>query len=245
MADGRVTARNLANYDNPLSVAAYTREEGLRPLEQELVGEFFQAPPAAILDLGCGAGRTSVELAKGGYSVTAIDLSRALIEEARRRHPDLDFRLMDATRLELPDAGFDAALFSYNGIDCIHPLAERLRCLTEVHRVLRPGGVFLLSSHNLLGAIFSGGYFYLRGYWHALRFLAGQWNNLLAPQWYMRYPDPAGDQHLYSAPPGLTVHQLERVGFEVLAVVGYQRSMKPREIRMHAQHVHFAARKPR
>src|SRR5689334_12418402 len=116
-----VTARNLANYDSVASLAAYTQEEGLRPLESELIDELFPAPPAQVLDLGCGAGRTTIGLARRGFRVTAIDLSRGLLAEARRRYPDLDFREMDATRLEFPDESFDAALFSYNGIDCIYP----------------------------------------------------------------------------------------------------------------------------
>lgn len=239
-----VTAANLAHYESARSVAEYTREEGLRPLEAELVAEFFPPPPAAVLDLGCGAGRTTVGLAALGYSPTAIDLSPALLAEARRRFPELDFREMDATRLAFPAESFDAAFFSYNGLDCIHPVEQRVECLRQVLTVLRPGGTFLLSSHNWVGALWSGGYFYPRGYWHAARFWARQVANPFVFQGYLRYPDDGGPQHLYSAPPGATERQLRSVGFEVLTLVGYARDLPPGRVRRRSQHVHFVARKP-
>jgi SAM-dependent methyltransferase len=239
-----VTGRNLANYDSAASVAAYSREEGLRPLEAELVEAIFPAPPASVLDLGCGAGRTTLGLARQGFKVAAIDLSRGLLGEARRRYPDLDFREMDATRLDFPAASFDAALFSYNGLDCIYPVAQRERCLAEVYRVLRPGGAFLFSSHNWLGAVFSGGYFYLQGYVNAWKTLLGQRGNRLLREGYWLYRDGGGDQHLYSATPGHTVRQLRRAGFEGVEVIGYRRGMALGAASRRSQHVHFAARKP-
>lgn len=238
-----ITARNLANYDTAASALSYTREEGLRPLEAELIQAYFPPAPATVLDLGCGAGRTTIGLARQGFRATAIDLSRGLLAEARRRYPDLEFREMDATRLDFPDASFDAALFSYNGIDCIYPVEQRVRCLAEVHRVLRPGGVFLFSSHNWLGAVFSGGYFYLRGYLNAFRMLAQQRGNRLLREGYFLYPDEGGDQHLYSATPVHTLRQIESAGFELLEVVGYRRGMPAGAVSRRSQHVHFVARK--
>ena len=240
----RVTRQNLGNYDTAWSVEEYTREEGLRPLEAALVHEFFPKPPATVLDLGCGAGRTTIGLARGGYTVTGIDLSETLLDEARERYPGLDFRVMDATRLVFPGSCFDAALFSYNGIDCIYPVGGRVTCLAEVFRVLKPGGTFLFSSHNVIGAFFSGGYFYPRGYWNAAKMIAQQLGNALVLEWYWRYRDGGGIQRLYSAPPGRTLHQLARVGFRVLAVRGEGVERSRGAALMHQQHVHFAARRP-
>lgn len=239
-----VTAENLRAYETPRGVSEYTREEGLRPNEAALVARHFPPPPAAVLDLGCGAGRTTVGLAALGYEPLGIDLAEALLAAARERFPKLAFRRMDATRLELPDASFDAALFSYNGIDCIHPVAARVACLRETFRVLRPGGVFLLSSHNALGAVFSGGFFYLRGHWNALRFAWEQRGNALLRDGYFRYPDGDGVQHLYSALPSRTEAQLRSAGFEVVAVRGTTGRSDPRTVRWHERHVDFVARKP-
>ena len=241
---GSISERNIANYASRWSVAAYAAETGLRPLEAELVTEFFPSPPARVLDIGCGAGRTTIGLSELGYDVLGIDLSSALLDVARRRFPAIAFAEMDATRLELPATSFDAAIFSFNGIDCIYPAAARRTCLAEVWRILQPGGVFILSSHNLIGAIFSGGFFYPRGYWHALQFLARQVANPLARQWFLRYDDPGGTQYLYSAPPDRTLADSQALGFEVLAVRGSAGARDLQRARMRDQHVHFALRKP-
>jgi ubiquinone/menaquinone biosynthesis C-methylase UbiE len=244
-AQGVVTGQNLANYDSAWSTVEYTREDGLRPIEHALVDEFFPKPPATVLDIGCGAGRTTIGLANAGYRPTAIDLSSTLLAIARQRHPELDFREMDATRLGFGERSFDAALFSYNGIDCIYPVAGRSRCLSEVFRVLKPGGTFILSSHNAVGAVFSGGFFYLRGYLNALHTLALQRRNPYLGEWYLRYTDPGGDQFLYSAPPRATIRQLENAGFTVVDVRGSSGERRRPRVDQREQHVQFVARKPR
>jgi len=239
-----VTAANLANYGTSWSIAEYTREDDLRPIEAMLVQEYFPRATARVLDLGCGAGRTTIALARRGYRVTGIDMSDVLLAEGRRRYAELDLRLMDARNLEFPDAAFDAAIFSFNGIDCIYPVSARIQCMAEVLRVLKPRAPFLLSSHNLVGSIFSGGYLYPRGYWNAAKLLAAQVGNRLAWQWYVRYRDGGGVQYLYSAPPGQTVHHLESIGFTVVDARSLTGERRWRPIVMHAQHVHFVAMKP-
>lgn len=244
MAGAGVTDRNLANYDSAWSVEEYgDRIRGLFPMEAQLVTEFLPVP-CRVLDLGCGAGRTTIELHRRGHEPTGIDLSEALLAAGRRRHPDLDLRRMDATALEFPDQSFEAAWFSYNGIDCLYPVAARERCLAEVYRVLRPGGVFLLSSHNARGALLSGGYFYLRGHLNALRWLWRQRRNPHLGEGYWAYDDPGGVQLLYSAPPARTVAQAMAAGFDVLRVVGASGEAAADRIRRHQQHVHFVVRKP-
>lgn len=239
-----MTAVNLAAYDSPASVRAYGQRRGLFAVEDALVTAYFPPAPARILDLGCGAGRTTVVLHRRGYRVTGIDLSDALLAEARRLAPELDVRRMDATELAFEDGTMDAVLFSYNGIDCLHPVSARQRCLAEVRRVLRAGGVFVLSTHNAMGAIFSGGYFYPRGYLNAARWLWQQRGNPYWREWYWRYEDVAGPQYLYSAPPSRTIQQAEAAGLELVEVRGATGERRRGRIARHEQHVYFVLRRP-
>jgi SAM-dependent methyltransferase len=240
-----VVDRNLANYDSEWSANEYTREVGLRPVEAALIARHFPPPPARVLDVGCGAGRTSAALRDLGFQVLAIDLSTSLLALARSRHQGIDFREMDASALDIPDASFDAVLFSYNGLDNIYPITGRIGTIRETARVLRQGGSYILSSHNAIGAVCCGGWSYLPGHLGSAAFLARQLRRPLPHQWYLHYRDGGGEQFLYSAPPSRTVGQLEAAGFTMLAVCGDDaiEGLPLRRVTTRYQHVHFAARK--
>lgn len=99
-----------------------------------------------VLDIGVGAGRTVPLLAPRAASYVGIDMAPRLVELARRRF-GADLRLMDARKLDFPDAAFDLVAFSYNGIDAVG-FEGRHAVLAQVARVLAPGGVFAFSSLN-------------------------------------------------------------------------------------------------
>jgi SAM-dependent methyltransferase len=101
-----------------------------------------------VLDLGCGGGRTARALGPLSSGYLGTDLSPAMVASASRRIPALRFEQLDARDMSRHETGsFDFALFSYNGIDSLDH-EGRLRVLAEVRRVLKPGGVFVFSSHN-------------------------------------------------------------------------------------------------
>ncbi len=101
-----------------------------------------------ILDIGVGAGRTIPFIEPGASRYVAIDLSPPMVEAARERFPHADIRLGDALALPFSDGEFSFVLFSFNGIDYIDP-GDRPRALDEIARVLRQGGRFVFSTHNL------------------------------------------------------------------------------------------------
>ena len=101
-----------------------------------------------LLDIGIGGGRTTKFLLEISSDYTGIDYTPDFIEAARQRFPNANLLCCDARDLRgFADATFDFVLFSFNAIDyMIHE--DRLSCLAEINRVLKPGGFFMFSTHN-------------------------------------------------------------------------------------------------
>ncbi len=114
------------------------------------------APGARVLDLACGHGRHSVELARRGFRVTGLDLSQrslALAREAATR-ADVEIELIHGDMREIPFAGeFDAVLNLFTAFGYFESDAENSRVLEAVERALRPGGLFLIDSLNVLAIL--------------------------------------------------------------------------------------------
>ncbi len=138
---------------------AYLDEGYTQGTEQEVdfLQELLQLPAGArILDVGCGAGRHSLELARRGFHTTGIDISSGLVECAQKvataERLSAEFRLEDARKLEFED-DFDAAIclcegaFGLAGDDDGHR-----QILTGVSRALRPGAPFVLTAINAFSA---------------------------------------------------------------------------------------------
>ena len=104
------------------------------------------APGATIGDLGCGPGHVAAYLHGKGHPVLGIDLSEGMVREAQALFPGVPFQQGDMLDLrEVADEAFGglAALYSL-----IHvPPEQRGRALSEMRRVLRPGGPLLLAFH--------------------------------------------------------------------------------------------------
>jgi ubiquinone/menaquinone biosynthesis C-methylase UbiE len=106
-----------------------------------------------ILDLGCGAGRTTFALNELGYSnIIGIDIADKLIEYAnnysKENNIKIDFRVGDATKLDFEDNTFDVVIFSYNGMQSIPGEENRKKVLKEVYRVLKPNGYYIFTAHD-------------------------------------------------------------------------------------------------
>lgn len=140
----------LKEYSDPAQINRY-KNVGLWKAEEILVEKYFPMG-GEILDIGCGAGRTTVALAKKGFVVTGIDLMPQMIEatqgQAQAHGVSLVLHTMDASRLAFPDDFFDGALFSFNGFESIPDKGKRELTLREVARVLRPGACFILTARS-------------------------------------------------------------------------------------------------
>ncbi len=106
-----------------------------------------------VLELACGGAQNSVALAGWGAAVTAVDLSRKQLIHAHRlvRSEGADVALLQADMEQLTvfgDESFDM-IVSSNGIEFVSDIEG---CLRDWHRVLRPGGLAVISTVHPLGA---------------------------------------------------------------------------------------------
>jgi ubiquinone/menaquinone biosynthesis C-methylase UbiE len=99
-----------------------------------------------VLDVACGLGYGSAELAKVAASVQAIDISSEAIEEARRRYAahNIQFTTAPAQCIPFPDASFDLIV----AFEVIEHLEDWPSLLAETRRLLAPGGQLIISTPN-------------------------------------------------------------------------------------------------
>lgn len=102
---------------------------------------------ARILDLACGQGFFSRKFAAAGAAVVGADISKELIEAAKKRSTDIEFHATPANKLGFAkDATFDAVTI----VLAIQNIENMLGVFTEAQRVLKPGGrMILVLNHPL------------------------------------------------------------------------------------------------
>jgi SAM-dependent methyltransferase len=104
-----------------------------------------------ILDVGVGGGRTTTALRLLSDDYLAIDYTPEMVAVCRRNHPEAHVELGDVRDLTwLPDGRFALVVFSFNGLDAVDH-EDRQRALSEMSRVLMPGGLLVYSTHNKSG----------------------------------------------------------------------------------------------
>jgi len=111
--------------------------------------ELVPPPGRATLEIGCGEGRVTRDLAARGHRVTAVDASPTLLAAAEKALPDAAYALADAADLPFADDSFDLVI-SYNSLIDIQDMPGAVR---EAARVLAPGGRFCICvTHPLADA---------------------------------------------------------------------------------------------
>jgi demethylmenaquinone methyltransferase/2-methoxy-6-polyprenyl-1,4-benzoquinol methylase len=136
---------------------------------QRLVRAVHDAHPARILDLATGSGDVAFALADGlprTVAITGMDFCQPMLDEAlrkrnaSRRWSGIEFHQGDGMALPLPDQAFDAVTISFG----LRNMADRHKSLTEMRRVLRPGGTLFVLEFSQPYAWFRPVYYaYLKG----------------------------------------------------------------------------------
>jgi SAM-dependent methyltransferase len=137
--------RNEYSTENGLRARASVYEGIAGPDAREAAFEAVrEAAPARVLEVGCGWGEFAARIADElGAEVVAIDQSSRMVELARER--GVDARVADVQQLPLPDRSFDVAVANW----MLYHVPELDRALSELARVLRPGGRLVAATNSL------------------------------------------------------------------------------------------------
>ena len=142
-------SRTRESYDE--IAATYTErmftELAGKPLDRHLLNRFAEDVGARgrVADLGCGPGHVARYLHEQGVRMLGIDLSPRMIDWARKRSPEIEFRVGDMRALELADGALAGIVAFYSLIHIDE--AEMGSTLRELRRVLAPGGLLLVAFH--------------------------------------------------------------------------------------------------
>ena len=115
--------------------------------------EYFR-PDMEVLEIGCGTGSTAIVHAPYVKHIQAIDISSKMIDIARGKAEEgniknVTFKCSAIDELSLPDESLDAVL----ALSILHLVENRAGVIAGVHRMLKPGGIFITSTACLEGAM--------------------------------------------------------------------------------------------
>jgi SAM-dependent methyltransferase len=136
--------------------------------EADFIQRVLKLPPGgAVLDVPCGEGRLSLELAARGYRATGVDITKAVLEDARRvaaeRRLDVAWQRRDMRDLPWQEA-FDGAYCFWGSFGYFDDAGNKA-FLAAVARALKPGGRFLIDMRNIAESLLP--VFQERDWWQA------------------------------------------------------------------------------
>ena len=161
-----------------------------------------------ILDLGCGPGIHSKKLLDRGAKVKGIDISKELIELARKEAPEAEFKVGDISKLPYRNAEFDIAFASL----VMGHLKEWGKVLSEVRRVLKKGGIFVFSNYNPVTEKFSK----TRWFFRQFRELKGYFEEEIKKTIWKKDKDISAEIVHYHKTYGTIVKLIVKNGFEII-----------------------------
>lgn len=116
-----------------------------------LLAEAGIKPKASILDLCCGTGRHSIELAKAGYAVTGLDISEEFLEiaELKANNEDVKVNFIQGDMRNIPNKdSFDLIFIMFGAWAYFEEDEQNLAVLFQVYEALKTGGHFILDFFN-------------------------------------------------------------------------------------------------
>ena len=146
-----LSAEQVFDAVGPAYEAAFA---GLVPQEASiawLLDQLKDQKPAKVLDIGCGTGRpVCYALAEAGHDVLGIDISSAMIEDARKKVPKASFQKVDVSDYKPGAESLDAVTVYFSMIASVTQDQIR-KNIENIYGWLRPGGVFVFATVPVAG----------------------------------------------------------------------------------------------
>lgn len=196
--------QNAAAYDEIASLFSSTRQyiwKDIKPLLR------FAKNGDQILDVGCGNGRLYQLFKDLSITFTGIDISSGLIDIAKETYPESTFIVSDMRELPLEDALFDI-VYSIAAVHHLPPEGQQ-QTLQEVHRVLKPGGLFVMTNWNFLGR-------WTKKRIEKGRYLVGDTPDHIIANFISGDKKTDEARHYWNIAPEQMTNMAEEVGFEVV-----------------------------
>ncbi|MDD2478265.1 MAG: class I SAM-dependent methyltransferase [Victivallaceae bacterium] len=132
-------ASDIWNWSSPAGIIRFQRRVAM-------LSKYLH-PGLKVLELGCGTGLFTAEFVRSGADLIALDISEELLDQARHhiKFPNVKFVNGNAYSTDFEDNSFDAII----GSSVLHHL-EIEKALTEIHRLLKPGGSAAFTEPNML-----------------------------------------------------------------------------------------------
>jgi SAM-dependent methyltransferase len=147
------------------------------PAERVILSKYKHELTRRVLEFGTGGGRMTGHLIQIGNTLVGVDIAADMVNHCREHHPTGTFVQEDLRNLSAWDPNaWDAIYSAHNNFDTF-TYNERAALLASVRRLLRPGGLFIFSSHNR-GALPPG-----TGSWPLVRLRPRR-----SPRWLARHP---------------------------------------------------------
>ena len=118
-----------------------------KPFDRRVLDDFAKSirPGGLVCDMGCGPGQIARYLRGKGLNVCGVDISNGMVELASRLNPGIQFQQGNMLALDFADSSLAGIAAFYSIIHV--PQSDLVRALSELKRVLEPGGLLLLSFH--------------------------------------------------------------------------------------------------
>ncbi|MGD1906384.1 MAG: class I SAM-dependent methyltransferase [Leptolyngbyaceae cyanobacterium] len=123
--------------ENTWDTDLYRQHSFVWQLGQGVIELLDPQPGERILDLGCGTGQLTAEIAAKGAVVTGIDADAAMVAQAQQHYPEIDFSVADARTFTLPEP-IDAVFSNAT----LHWVNEAEAAISQIWATLKPGGRF-------------------------------------------------------------------------------------------------------